>query len=304
MEDSENINDKKRPIHESNMDSDESSSDTDMESDVASDDEQEEEQHINIEFEAQTPVEEDFHGIKQLLIRSFLLQHVDLSELTDLLISQTNVGSTVKIVDDEENEVYGITSILSLKKHEEKSCVKDLKKGLLTKCKSSAADKCHNFETILEKKNVGFIINERFINVPPQIAVPFHKSLRTEVEEAISEDSSFNFDYLLLVSKTLKPTKLPDTAQGSGGTSKSKKKKKKRQEMNPDEIEYTNFEDEMFHKACEISFSYSVTEATGLAIGGSWDFGDQLMNTYRTVMLIPQTKWKQIINDVEGLLEQ
>ena len=52
-----------------------------------------------------------------------------------------------------------------------------------------------------------------------------------------------------------------------------------------------------------MSFSYSVTEATGLAIGGSWDFGDKLMNTYRTVMLIPQTKWSQIINDVQSLIE-
>ena len=46
-----------------------------------------------------------------------------------------------------------------------------------------------------------------------------------------------------------------------------------------------------------------MTEVTGLAIGGSWDFGDQLMNTYRTVMLVPTTKWKQIISDVEELVD-
>jgi len=223
--DNSDANEKKRSIEDAHMDSEESS-DSEMESDVGSEDSSEQLEHINIEFEAQTPIEEDFHGIKQLLIRSFLMQHVDLSELTDLLLKQNNVGSTIKVVDDDENEVYGITSVLSLKKHEDKSCIKELKKGILNKCKSSAPDKSQNLETVLEKNNIGFIINERFINVPPQIAAPFHKSLLTEVNDAISEDSSFNFDYLLLMSKTLRPTKLPDNAEGSGGTSKTKKEEK------------------------------------------------------------------------------
>jgi len=280
--------------------SEESSSD----SEANSDEEMEcREEDINIEFEAQTPVETDFHGIKQLLMRLFVLFHMDLSELTDLFLSQTNVGSTIKVVDDEEDEIYGINSVISLKKHEDKACVKELKKNILTKCKGVASDDSQKLEAIFDKYNVGFVINERFINIPPQIALPFHKSLRAEVDEAASEDTTFNFDYLLLISKTLQETSVPGNDAAPGGSKKKgKKKKAKKEGMGTDEVEYTNFEEELFHKASEVSFSYNVTEATGLAIGGKWDFGDQLMKTYRTVMLVPVAKWNGIIAGMEQAL--
>jgi len=250
-----------------NNDEDESlSSDSDTESETELDGVE----NIDIEFEAQSPVETDFHGIKQLLDRLFLTQRVDLSELANLIISQTNVGSTIKVViddddDDENDEVYGISSLLSLKKHKEKHCVEELKNGIMSKCKSVEADKCETLRNILEKKNVGFLVNERFINIPPQFAVPLHKTLRAEVEEVALEDSDFKFDYLLVISKTLQATEQP-------GNVENKKIKRKRKdemdEMKIEELEYTNVEDKIFHKACDFCFSYSVTEATGFAIGG------------------------------------
>lgn len=51
-------------------------------------------------------------------------------------------------------------------------------------------------------------------------------------------------------------------------------------------------------QAAELSFSYCVTQATGLAVGGDWDFTDQPMKSYRTVMLIPKTKWKNILSKI------
>lgn len=76
-----------------------------------------------MDFEGRNPEPQDFHGIKQLLRQLFLKAHVDLSQMTDLLIKQNSVGSVLKQTIDEEDDdddlvdsadVYGITSVLNL----------------------------------------------------------------------------------------------------------------------------------------------------------------------------------------------
>lgn len=76
-----------------------------------------------MDFEGRNPEGQDFHGIKQLLKQLFLKSHVDLSQMTELLIQQKGVGSVLKqTVDDEDEDdelvdaldVYGITSVLNL----------------------------------------------------------------------------------------------------------------------------------------------------------------------------------------------
>lgn len=54
-------------------------------------------QEIQVDFEGRNPIDSDFHGIKQLLQQLFLKAHINLSELTDLIISQNYVGSVVKV---------------------------------------------------------------------------------------------------------------------------------------------------------------------------------------------------------------
>jgi hypothetical protein len=54
-------------------------------------------QKIQVDFEGRSPVDVDFHGIKQLLQQLFLKAHVNLSELAELIIRQNYVGSVVKV---------------------------------------------------------------------------------------------------------------------------------------------------------------------------------------------------------------
>ena len=53
-------------------------------------------------------------------------------------------------------------------------------------------------------------------------------------------------------------------------------------------------------QASELSFSYCVTQATGFAVAGDWDFVDQPMNTYRTVFLIHKRHWKDILKQLNS----
>lgn len=85
---------------------------------------------IQADFEGRNPEAQDFHGIKQLLQQLFLKAHIDLSQMTDMIIAQTGVGSVLKqgfneIDEDDEDDddmsdaldVFGVTSVINLKSH-------------------------------------------------------------------------------------------------------------------------------------------------------------------------------------------
>lgn len=77
---------------------------------------------LDVEFEWFDPKPEiDFHGIKGLLQQLFDVDHqlFDLSALTDLILGQPLLGSTVK-VDGQETDAYAFLSVLNL--HEHKVC--------------------------------------------------------------------------------------------------------------------------------------------------------------------------------------
>lgn len=75
---------------------------------------------LNVDFEWFDPQPEfDFHGIKTLLQQLFDTdgQLFELSALTDLILSQPTLGSTVK-VDGNETDAYAFLSILNLQEHQ------------------------------------------------------------------------------------------------------------------------------------------------------------------------------------------
>lgn len=60
-------------------------------------------------------------------------------------------------------------------------CVEEVKELLLDRCEKSAAPSVtEQLEKILgdTSKPVGLLLSERFVNVPPQIALPLHKHLQ------------------------------------------------------------------------------------------------------------------------------
>lgn len=60
-------------------------------------------------------------------------------------------------------------------------CLEKLKDMLLEQCaKSSSLDVQERFEKLLlgNEHSVGLLLSERFVNVPPQIALPMHKELQ------------------------------------------------------------------------------------------------------------------------------
>jgi protein BCP1 len=74
---------------------------------------------VNVDFEFFDPQPAtDFHGMKNLTRQLLDLDATlfDLSALTDLILSQPTLGSTVK-VDGNESDPYAFLTVLNLKEH-------------------------------------------------------------------------------------------------------------------------------------------------------------------------------------------
>jgi hypothetical protein len=80
---------------------------------------------LDVDFEWFDPQPEyDFHGIKTLLQQLFDVDtHLfELSALTDLILAQPLLGSTVKVGDEETNanatDAYAFLSVINLQEHQ------------------------------------------------------------------------------------------------------------------------------------------------------------------------------------------
>ncbi len=73
---------------------------------------------VNVDFEWFDFQEIDFHGLKHLIRQLFDVdsQDIDLSALSDLIISQPHLGSTVK-TDGKESDPYAFLTVLNLQEH-------------------------------------------------------------------------------------------------------------------------------------------------------------------------------------------
>ncbi|XP_045030779.1 BRCA2 and CDKN1A-interacting protein isoform X2 [Daphnia magna] len=240
----------KRPIEEdSSSDSSGEEEEDDSQDEEMGEEEQlgENDREIQVEFAGQSPIAEDFHGIKSLLHQLFLKAHINLSGLTELIIQQNYIGSILQqCVDNEdidgeeeansEDEVFGVTSVINLSHHKDVECVKEVKQYLLEKTQKKLAGLFNN-----SSNQIGLLFNERFINIPPQVSVPLMENLCKEIVEAKEAGKPFDFTHFILISKLHESTRKD---------SESKKKKAKGLD-----ILWVNAEEEPISELKETSFN-------------------------------------------------
>ena len=49
--------------------------------------------------------------------------------------------------------------------------------------------------------NVGFLISERILNMPPQISVPMYETLQKELRKAVAKNLPFDFTHFVMISR-------------------------------------------------------------------------------------------------------
>lgn len=217
---------------------------------------------LNVDFEWFDPQPAvDFHGLKTLLRQLFDIdnQLFDLSELTDMILAQPTLGSTVKC-EGNESDPFAFLTVLNLHQHREKAVVQQLTKYLLSKTANQEAMKqLSNLLSPDSNAQVGLILTERFINMPHQIVPPMYNMILEEMEWAVKDKEPYDFTHYLLISKTY-----TEVASELDAEDDRPQKKKKASRAAADTF-YFHPEDEVLHKQAiaHCGFNYTTERDEG-----------------------------------------
>merc|ERR1712004_48449 len=288
---------KKKHFHPQNEETDDFKHDSGSEEDMEEFEEEEDEmlnENVQVDFEARNPEGQDFHGIRKLLQQLFLKANINLSVMADTLISQNYVGSIIRqanVSDDEEDEeemmavdvgddIFGIISVLNLTERHDLEPVRQFKDYVLERCKQSSPSLHAQLAELLNdpSRQIGLIINERFINIPAQIALPSFESPK-------KKNMKYDFTHYMLLSKTYA---MPSVMSG---------------QKPPATRVYTNEEEEIFAEECLHEFSYSVASERDQGVDGEWDDEDSSLEPQRTLLVIPADKIQTIMSKLKELLQ-
>lgn len=216
---------------------------------------------LDVEFEWFDPLPDiDFHGIKTLLQQLFDVDAplLDLSALTDLILAQPLLGSTVK-VDGKETDAYAFLSVVNLHAHKDKPFIQALLEYL--KIKANSNPSLGNLAELLAQPDlpsVGLVLTERLINVPSEVVPPMYTMLLEEIKWALEEREPYQFSHYLILSKTY-------TEVASALDEEDDRPKKKKKGTQTSEIMYFHPEDEVLqrHALCHGGYNYSTQQGTG-----------------------------------------
>ncbi|KAF9977149.1 Mss4p nuclear export, partial [Modicella reniformis] len=272
---------------------------------------------VDVDFEFFDPKEIDFHAVKNLLGQNFASDAIlfGLSELSELIVSQSNVGTTIK-VNGADSDPFSILTVLNMNQHLHNiSMVGDSSASLqstgtasgtsssslapkpshvmvqiqdyvLTKSKQN--DKLHaKLKDLLSagsKKEVGLILSERFINMPVETAPPMWRMMFEEVKQAVDEGLPFDFEYYLLLCPTYQEV-APKTDLEEDTPKPSKKKTK----MADPTMFFFHPEEEMLQQYAEFTQDFKLTTPPTVAESKN-TFDDYGIAPARRMMLIHKDK--------------
>ena len=256
---------------------------------------------LDVEFEWFDPQPAyDFHGIKTLLQQLFDVdaQLFDLSALTELILAQPLLGSTVK-VDGNETDAYAFLSVVNLREHKDKPFVSKIIDYLRQKSASSSS---HSpIAKLLSNPDlppIGLILTERLVNVPSEITPPMYTMLLEEIQWALEEKEPYTFTHYMILSKTYteEASKLDEQDE--------RPKKKKKGTENPPPVLYFHPEDEVFerHTVCHGPYDYNPKQYEGHS-DSKRAFQELGIKPQGHMMLIEAGKFEEAVKDIAEYLK-
>ena len=254
-------------------------------------------EQINVDFEARSPEDVDFDSIKLLLNQKLGNFQLNLGDLSEIIIQQGHIGNVIcQVVDDEpeiapsassasnnnsdDETIFGIISLINLTKYKQKDSIKQLTSFLskeLHKLKK-LDNKSKEFlsQNLFDKYRIGYLINERYINIPSEISLPMYESLLKDLEETSNNDcakssnnmSDNDFEYYMLLSRSFEPD----------GASK--------------ERDYTNSEEEVFKEFCDYIFEIKYPKVN-----------DSPFNFFLEILFLNKTKLTEALSKIKTIVK-
>ncbi|KAJ2890564.1 Mss4p nuclear export, partial [Coemansia aciculifera] len=266
--------------------------------DNGSDDEGEGEdkEMVDVDFEFFDPKPIDFHSLKQLLVASFGddAEDVNLSGLVDLILSQNTIGSTVKFTGDENP--YAFLTVLNMHVHSDKEPIQQIKAYLLKKAEKKGGSATKLAEILNGPGHVGLLLNERVVNMPPQVTAPMLKMLVEEMTWAVEDGEPYDFEYYVLLAPMYRET---EAANDDDDDEKEAKKPKGAPSLAIDA--YAHAEDEFVEEFACAKFDYKFSRSKRAAESRN-SFADTGLAPSRRCLIIHKSKIAELIARLEAVL--
>ncbi|CAK79692.1 unnamed protein product (macronuclear) [Paramecium tetraurelia] len=201
------------------------------------------EEEVNLDFVFLDPNQKQFHSIKTFI--NGYLEGISFksSELANIICDQVELGTMVG--QEDEDNVFGFTTILNIGEIKSNAIGEILH---YVDTKSQQYNKQHQqlqhiFQT---PKKIGLFINERILNLAPQLVPILHNQLKEDINWLQKEDPSnslTNLDYLLVITKCFKDNDQQKQTQ-----------KKSTSDLN--DLIFQKFEDFVFLQKSVVSFRF------------------------------------------------
>lgn len=260
------------------------------------------------EFEGRQAEESDISGIQDLLKQLFLTGHVDCFELAKLIVSQNYIGFVLKQIldmdddDDEEEEddddgfpTLAVCTIININNKKNDRTIGRLKEFLLKKSQQHNQQQHHQQlqDLFSAPTSIGLLINEKFLP-DPKVAYPSLESLCKDMEKAVRKGMEYNFDKILIYSKTY--TELHKKNNKSNKNNNNSKTRS----YSDEELDFYNPEDRIFYELADWKFTFSVLgEHDSLIDMTSQEALANQQEPLRTLMLVSANKMSAILQSIK-----
>ncbi|KAK9471856.1 p21-C-terminal region-binding protein-domain-containing protein [Dipodascopsis tothii] len=258
---------------------------------------------VDVDFDFFDPRPDiDFHAIRNLLRQTFDADNVlfDLSALTDLILSQNTLGSTVK-TDGIESDPFAFLTVINATEHGANPAVRQILDYLLLKSKPQAELNAElkrlvgqSAEDKSKRPQVGLILSERLINMPTEVAPPMYRMLVDEMTWAVQDNEPYKFDYYLFVGKSF--TEIASKIDEE----EDRPKKKKKAGKSSAQTFYFHAEDETIQAHSDLWMTYKFSKEAQEA-DSKRTFQDYGIMTQGQMMLMRASQLAPAIEAMAGL---
>ncbi|KAI9227488.1 MAG: p21-C-terminal region-binding protein-domain-containing protein [Piptocephalis tieghemiana] len=245
-----------------------------------------------VEFEFFDPRQGDFHAIKRFWSQLLGSDHtlLDTSGLADTVVGQPLLGTCVK-TEGSESDPYALLSVLNLthRVQEGEAPIQGLVEYLRGKVQGNA-----QLAKVLSLKkdegHVAFLMSERLLNMPWQVAPPMYRMLAEEVTWAVEDGEPYQFAWYVLMSKVYRSVvstadaDMPDAPLPKGGAGK-----KVRRRPEDAETSMVHAEEEIIQEFAETICDFPLTQPPESA-DSKRAFQEQGIEPRRRLYLIQASK--------------
>merc|ERR1712137_315874 len=133
---------------------------------------------------------------------------MNVDEMVDFVISQSNVGTVVKV--SGSDEAFGFLSVVNVQKYADEQFVKHIMNRILAEAPEEVAERIQALADVAAPAPIGLLLSERLESVPGVLIPHLHQGVHDEMKwanedaEEANTELAFNFGYFIIYTTAYK----------------------------------------------------------------------------------------------------